>query len=390
MACHYKPYHLHYQKKIIDAPEPRTGSALIIMNVQKAFLPGGSMGILNNRADRKNQSLMMINSINALIDSNRFDYHIYVQDAHRHDDSSFASARPGSKPFQIIDVEHNGITHQQILWPDHCRIDGRDYAPRSITGSSEHQCKSGAGIQFATELRVPESFLTNGDSPEADSTLSAKSFVINVGEGNETDSYSAFKDYYGGETGLAQALISKGVRTLYVVGLARDFGAWWTALDGSSYVDSDDNEIFDVKFVWDATLPAPGSDKLLEYEYDGEIDSPHHSRLRSAVQSNEYGVSDVMKGLVNNDPMGNRWVETYLSPYGVTPIKTADLLNIPVDATFGIMEDLQTGRVDNNEQIVRIDTRENKRSNNATDLNFLNKLRIQDTASTLRTDELDI
>ena len=91
MACHYKPYHLHYEKKEINnASNDRTGSALIIVNVQKAFLPGGSMGILNGQVNNKTQSLMMMQNINSLIESGKFDYNIYIQDAHPNDHTSFA------------------------------------------------------------------------------------------------------------------------------------------------------------------------------------------------------------------------------------------------------------------------------------------------------------
>jgi nicotinamidase/pyrazinamidase len=400
MACHYKPYHLHYEKKILDdrnksnnsnkSNDKESKSALIIVNVQKAFLPGGSMGVLNGKSDAKNQSLMMINNINALIDSGRFDYHIYVQDAHPHDHTSFASSREGAKPFQVVDIEKNGATIQQILWPDHCRIDGRDYAPKSIAGTVDHLCKEGSGIQFATELRVPAMFYKNGESEKTE--LDAKSFVVNIGEDKDIDSFSAFKNYIGGETGLASSLISKGVSTLYVVGLTRDFAAWWTALDATTYVDQIQSPIFDVKYVWDATLPAPGSNKLLEYEYDGDLDSIHHKRFRTAIQSNEYGIREVMRGLVNPDPFGNRWVQTYLEPYGVDVVKTADLLSIPVDATFESMEDMGLNERSIDKNIERIQTSQPRADN--TNLNFLKELMVQDSTvrefSTTRSDDTNI
>lgn len=390
MACHYKPYHLHYEKKQldIDSSVDRKKSALLIVNVQKAFLPGGSMSILNGKADAKNQSLMMINNINSLIDSDRFDYLIYVQDSHPHNHVSFASTQI-AKPFQVIDTEKDGNKYQQILWPDHCRIDGRDVAPRSITGILDNRCESGSGIQFATELRVPESLIKKTDFTP--SKLDSKSFVLNIGENKDVDSYSAFKNYFGEETGLASELINSGIRNIYVVGVARDFAAWWTALDASSYVDKNSKPIFSVTSVWDATLPAPGSDKLLEYEYDGDIESPHHDRFRSAITDNEYGIREVMRGLINPDPNGNRWVQTYLTPYNVKASKTTDLLDIPINATYEYLESRSQSSSQSPKPAISIERIE-KVQERDNDLSFLKELRIQDSAlstlSTLRSDRI--
>lgn len=395
MACHYKPYHLHYEKKKLDIDSniQRTKSALLVVNVQKAFLPGGSMAILNGRADAKSQSVMMINNINSLIEGDKFDYLIYVQDSHPHNHVSFASARNG-KPFQIVEIEKNGIKYQQILWPDHCRIDGRDYAPKSITGALDDRCESGSGIQFATELRVPSSFIQKSNtSTNKIDKLDAKSFVVNIGENVDVESYSAFKNYLGEETGLATSLISAGVRDIYVVGLSRDFMAWWTALDGASYVDSNtSNSVFNVNFVWDSTLPAPGSDKLLEYEYDGDIESPHHNRLRSAITVKEYGIPEVMRGLISPDPLGNRWVQTYLTPYNVKAVKTSDLLGIPINATIEYLKIMESNTPSSSSSSYNGKTERRQIINK--DLSFLKNTNYQDsmdsmdsTLSTLKSDE---
>jgi nicotinamidase/pyrazinamidase len=385
MACHYKPYHLHHARTSIDSVSSEGKSVLLIMDVQKAFLPGGSMSILNNRSDAKMQSLMMIQNINSLIESGKFDYHIYVQDSHPHDHISFASSREGAKPFQVVEINHDDKIFQQIMWPDHCRIDGRDYAPRSITGAANTDCKSGSGIQFATELIVPESFLKNGKSDPSNnnqSTLAVKSYIFNKGEEIDVDSYSAFKDYFGKDTGLHSALISKGVTNIYVCGLARDFGAWWTAADASSYVDSSNNAVFDVKMIWDATLPAPGDSALLEYEYDGEIESPHHNKLRSDISTGKYDIADVMKGLVSHDPNGNRWVRAFLKPYNVDAVNTGNLLGVPASASVRILNDLNQNQYQENPTArIEEDNVDQEQSN----LSFIKGLQLQDTMSNTST-----
>ena len=52
-----------------------------------------------------------------------------------------------------------------------------------------------------------------------------------------------------------QFLIDKEVGTIDICGLARDYCAWWTAVDGVRYVDEKIEPVFAVNFIWDATLP---------------------------------------------------------------------------------------------------------------------------------------
>ena len=75
--------------------------------------PGYILGVINFRGDiipitnTRKKSIMMINNINNLIESNKFDYHIYLQDSHPDKHVSLASTYKSAKPFQVVDVNIN-------------------------------------------------------------------------------------------------------------------------------------------------------------------------------------------------------------------------------------------------------------------------------------------
>jgi nicotinamidase/pyrazinamidase len=336
MACHYKPYHLHYDETFLDLEKGsmkksnETGkSALIIMDVQKDFLVGGSMSILYGKRDAEVRTKMMINNINSIIKSEKIDYHIYVQDAHKENHISFASSHEGYKMFQVIDAENpaeKGSTVQYILYPTHCVI------PMYSTSS--------CGIEFADDLLVPLSFTENKNKNSTipsnivqnktfNDKLEKKSFVFNKGETSDNESFSAFKNYYCKNTGLHKCLIDKGISRLYICGLATDFGVWWTAADASSYFNKNTKQrVFDVSVIWDSCLPVPGNINSIEYSTDPShfigIKSKHHDVLQQPKYSEN--VQSVADALIKPDPSFNKWVDVFLTPYGVKAIKTDTLI----------------------------------------------------------------
>jgi nicotinamidase/pyrazinamidase len=105
---------------------------------------------------------------------------------------SFASSHPGKKPFETVKLPYGN----QILWPDHC-VQGTD-------GAAIHK-----GI----------------DIPHAQ-------LVIRKGHNPKVDSYSAFIEADGKlKTGLDGYLSGRGIKTVFVVGLATDFCVAWSAMD---------------------------------------------------------------------------------------------------------------------------------------------------------------
>lgn len=162
---------------------PGAEDALIVVDVQYDFLPGGSLAVAGGDE--------IVEPINAL--AGRFRNVVQTQDWHPAGHISFASSHPGSKPFELIELPYG----PQVLWPDHCVIGTR-------------------GAQFSALLDIPHT-----------------QAVIRKGYRETIDSYSAFNENdHKTRTGLAGYLTERGLRRLYICGLAEDFCVAWTAEDG--------------------------------------------------------------------------------------------------------------------------------------------------------------
>jgi nicotinamidase/pyrazinamidase len=161
---------------------PGPGDALLVVDVQNCFVPGGSLAVKDGDA--------IVPLVNAL--ARRFANVVLTQDWHTPGHVSFASAHPGKKPFEAIALPYGN----QILWPDHC-VQGTE-------GAALHR-----------DLAIPHAQL-----------------VIRKGYHPDVDSYSAFLEAdRKTETGLAGYLRGRGIGSVYVCGLATDFCVAWTALD---------------------------------------------------------------------------------------------------------------------------------------------------------------
>ncbi|MDM1514750.1 isochorismatase family protein, partial [Myroides odoratimimus] len=80
--------------------------ALLVVDLQYDFLPGGSLAVKDG-----DKIIPVINTI-----QKQFDLIIATQDWHPNNHKSFASQHPDNKLFDVINL--NGIP--QVLWPDHC------------------------------------------------------------------------------------------------------------------------------------------------------------------------------------------------------------------------------------------------------------------------------
>jgi nicotinamidase/pyrazinamidase len=162
--------------------KPDETSALLVIDVQNCFLPGGSLAVKDGE-----QVVPIINRI-----AKSFVNVVMTQDWHTPGHVSFASAHEGKKPFEVIDLAYG----KQVLWPDHC-VQGTD------------------GASLSKDLSIPQAEL-----------------IIRKGYHKDTDSYSAFTEADGKTTtGLAAYLKARGVSRVFVAGLATDFCVCWTALD---------------------------------------------------------------------------------------------------------------------------------------------------------------
>lgn len=157
--------------------------ALIVIDVQNDFCPGGALAVPEGDA--------VVAPINAMMPE--FDAVILTQDWHPAGHSSFASSHPGKAPYDMIDMAYG----PQVLWPDHC-----------VQGS--------AGAAFHPRLR------TDGD------------LIIRKGFRPEIDSYSAFfENDHETPTGLDGYLRTRGIDRLTMAGLATDFCVHFSAVDAA-------------------------------------------------------------------------------------------------------------------------------------------------------------
>ncbi len=157
-------------------------SALLVIDVQNCFLPGGSLAVKDG-----DQVVPVINRL-----AKGFTNVVMTQDWHTVGHVSFASSHPGKKPFETIDLAYG----KQVLWPDHC-VQGTD------------------GASLSKDLSIPQAEL-----------------VIRKGYHKDVDSYSAFTEADGKTTtGLAAYLKARKLQRLFIAGLATDFCVAWTALD---------------------------------------------------------------------------------------------------------------------------------------------------------------
>ncbi len=161
---------------------PDATSALIVVYMQNFFAPGGSLAVADGDA--------VIPLITAI--ATKFRTVVLTQDWHTADHVSFASQHSGRKPFESMTLPYG----KQVLWPDHC--------VQSTEGAAIHK----------------------------DVKIAHAQLVIRKDFNPKVDSYSAFIEADGKtKTGLDGYLKARGIKTVYVVGLATDFCVGWTAMD---------------------------------------------------------------------------------------------------------------------------------------------------------------
>ncbi|PWF33606.1 nicotinamidase, partial [Yersinia pestis] len=86
--------------------------ALLVVDVQRGFTPGGNLAVAN--ADQ------IIPNINLL--GQHFKHIILTQDWHPDNHISFADNHPGKAAYDSIQLDYG----TQVLWPKHCVQGTRD------------------------------------------------------------------------------------------------------------------------------------------------------------------------------------------------------------------------------------------------------------------------
>ena len=160
-------------------------TALIIVDMQNDFLPGGALAVAGGDE--------IIPQINLL--SKEYELVVATQDWHPRTHGSFASQHEGAQPFEMGELA--GMP--QVFWPDHCV-----------------QGMLGAELTKALDQEPVEAIFRKGMDPNI-------------------DSYSAFFD--NGRlkaTGLEGYLRDRGVDEVHICGLAADYCVLATAKDALS------------------------------------------------------------------------------------------------------------------------------------------------------------
>jgi nicotinamidase/pyrazinamidase len=159
---------------------------LLVVDIQNDFCPDGALAV-----PKGDEVVPVVNRL-----ARQFGHVVLTQDWHPVDHQSFASAHPGKKPFDVIEVDYG----PQILWPDHC-------------------VQSTHGAAFRDDFDVPHAQL-----------------IIRKGFRREVDSYSAFlENDHETPTGLAGYLRERGLGRVFVAGLAFDFCVRYSAEDAHAH-----------------------------------------------------------------------------------------------------------------------------------------------------------
>ena len=155
---------------------------LIVVDVQNDFCPGGALAVPDG--DAVSEGIHRI--------APRFEHIVLTQDWHPADHVSFAATHSGKRAFEAIELAYG----MQTLWPSHC-----------VQGSQ------GAEIHPALQLARAE-------------------LILRKGFRREIDSYSAFyENDRTTPTGLAGYLRERGLKRVFLAGLAYDFCVGYSALD---------------------------------------------------------------------------------------------------------------------------------------------------------------
>ncbi|CCH45703.1 Nicotinamidase [Wickerhamomyces ciferrii] len=165
-------------------------SALLVIDIQHDFLPGGSLAV--------NDGNKIIPGVLDLINTDKYNWDavVFSQDWHPKDHISFASNHENIKPFEEIEftsTKDSSIKLKQTVWPNHC-------------------------IQHCHGANFPDELTTayrNIHSPKT---------IIQKGTLHDRDYYSAFNDVWDDDqTGLSDFLKENKITDIYLVGLAYDY-----------------------------------------------------------------------------------------------------------------------------------------------------------------------
>lgn len=156
--------------------------ALIIVDLQNDFMPGGSLEV-----PKGDEVVPIANAV-----QKNFPIIVATKDWHPEEHGSFAKNHPARKEGEVVDLA--GLP--QILWPRHC-------------------VQNAHGSEFVKELDI-----------------SRVTKIIHKGTDAQIDSYSTFYDNaHRRSTGLDEYLQEHNVEEVYILGVATDYCVKYSVLD---------------------------------------------------------------------------------------------------------------------------------------------------------------
>ncbi len=159
--------------------------ALILVDIQNDFTPGGALAVSNG-----NEVIPIANNLMP-----NYDLVVATQDWHPSDHLSFASQHDGARIGDMIELA--GLP--QILWPDHCI-----------------QNSNGAALCDGLDMAKIDQ-------------------IVHKGTDRNIDSYSGFFNNGPPETrrstGLTELLQDRSIKEVHIMGLATNYCVKFTALD---------------------------------------------------------------------------------------------------------------------------------------------------------------
>jgi nicotinamidase/pyrazinamidase len=157
-------------------------SALIVVDMQKDFMPGGALSVPSG-----DEIIPLINKLMTM-----FPLVVATKDFHPKRHVSFASSHPGRKIGDKVMV----MGKEQELWPEHC-----------VQGSP--------GAEY--DQKIDRTYIHH---------------FIEKGTNKDIDSYSTFFDNaHNLSTGLGEFLQKEGVKKVFLCGVATEYCVLYSSLD---------------------------------------------------------------------------------------------------------------------------------------------------------------
>lgn len=261
--------------------------ALIVIDVQRCFLPGGSLATGTAETAEK-----FTQDIYNLIASNKFGDVYLTQDMHHPDNVSMENMYKNENLKNTSKYEprapyfHRKINaynlskstrrwgdatqlSKQVLWPRHCILPKDDpYFPEGYTGGkTANQLADG---QYGSDLAYALSVFKNAKPADITSNV----YTVYKGFDPEKDSYSAIADATGmptpfiskingvsqapGRKGFLEQLKEKELTDIYICGIATDYCVYQTAMDLLDYYVFENKESprkTKIHYLFDLTRP---------------------------------------------------------------------------------------------------------------------------------------